>query len=356
MPRDELERYGMQVPYKDEDKTKSAFVSLKLALKAYFSTDIVHHHDLDGINVDTEHDEYLTTLLRYQEIYLQTIFHFHHFFELLIKDTLRKVHPLLPVKLSKLDDKNSKKIIEVMNNTRAIFRDETVEFSTALSRLVSLTRTDYNQPLCELFKNDYNHRTLTFLNQCRNRAWHKGTWVLRYTELDKFIGQRVLPLVLEAINNSLYKGFERSWMYEKPIASIDPIQNIIDLTKKDQIDYNQIALNKAIGRACYNIPKKGRMLFKSYKRSKGVLKAKALIEESGDIYDIRECFVCGYESLILFKEEDWDYDDNGEMIDGWWKILMAECETCKLKIFDRFGEPSVYDSNIPKLWLGGDLK
>ena len=89
--------------------TDVALLSLRTALKAYFSTYrimkgrlLMLEGDISGLSeadnqlvVDYHHDP------NYCQAYSEVIFHFHHFIELTIKELLRCEHPLLATDASK---------------------------------------------------------------------------------------------------------------------------------------------------------------------------------------------------------------------------------------------------------------
>ncbi|CRK83021.1 hypothetical protein [Neobacillus massiliamazoniensis] len=334
---------------KQENTTNAAIASLRIALKNYFSTyDVSKRYiSIKGSTPNGEEETRLASYLSYQEKYLQTIFHFHHFLELLIKDELRSINPLLAVKLETDNAKSIMDLIQRGVDSESI-NNQTVEFMVAVKRLKSLAGND-----CEISIIVTKYlRVLTDLNTLRNRAWHRGTYILLYSELDRFIGLNVLPCVLDFIENSQYKNTERYWKYKLPKIGLDPINMITKAVRKEKIDYSEVAFYKAIGLASYNIPTEYLTLGKR-SQSPSERKANALIKGEG--YEVLECFVCGKESLVSYREDDWDYDENNLPTNGWWRIYELECEECGLKVDRNLRNPHEYGINIPDLWVGGEL-
>lgn len=260
-----------------ENVTKSALASLRIAIKSYFKTyqvasekDIVRNmyveEDDAFYEFSMEQIDLFCDNTDYQEVYLQCIFHFHHFFELLLKDVLASVHPKLAYKV-KLDGDNSALILDILlnKNSRDLTKDNTAEFMTSLNRVISLMKlNDGTIPIISKVVSE-NKQTLVDLNQLRNSVWHKGLYVLRINELDQFISQNILPLVMRCITSSDYSGLESYWKYRK--APLDPIAEIIR-SGIDKIDYKRIAFFKAYGLACYTIPPGNLILIKSKKELK----------------------------------------------------------------------------------------
>ncbi|MEC0301242.1 hypothetical protein [Peribacillus frigoritolerans] len=338
--------HGIQIDSgKQENATNAAFASLRIALKNFFSTYHVSERyiSIERNKIQREDEERLAGYLSYQEKYLQTIFHFHHFMELLIKDELRLINPILAVKL---ETNNGRFIMDLINKgiDSGKITNQTVEFMVAVKRLKSLANSE--NKLADIVKK-YD-KILSDLNILRNRAWHRGTYVLLYSELDRFIGSNVLPCILDCIESSVYQGSEKYWKYKSPKINLDPITKIIQATSKESINYSEVAFYKAVGLAAYNIPWEFRTLGK-YKRA-AERKAEAILGSDG--YEVLECFVCGEKSLVTYREDDWEYDDQYQPINGWWRIYEVECEECGLKMDRSLGNPKEYGIEIPDLWLG----
>ncbi|WP_034757850.1 hypothetical protein [Rossellomorea vietnamensis] len=339
--------HGIQVNnVKQENGTNAAIASLRLALKNYFSTYQFSERITIQDNIEAATERHLASLLSYQEKYLQTIFHFHHFIELLIKDELRLINPILAVKLDTDNGRNIMNLIKNKTNSGSI-GNRTVEFMVALKRLYSLA--DSECKIGEIIKK--HKRGLTDLNTLRNRAWHRGTFVLLYRELDRFIGTNILPCIIECMEYSIYKGSERFWKYKSPKIDIDPIKKIIEATKKPEINYSEVAFYKAIGLASYDIPLEFGTIGKRYMQP-SEKKAKALLGSGSDADEVLECFVCGKQSLVSYREDDWDHDEQGQPINGWWRIYEVECQECHLRLDRHIGNPKKYGVEIPDLWLG----
>ncbi|WP_068616555.1 hypothetical protein [Paenibacillus tuaregi] len=340
-----------------ENVTKSALTSLRLALKSYFKTyqvasqkgiinDLLVEesnpfYDFSQNNIDLFCDN-----TDYQEVYLQCIFHFHHFFELLLKDVLSSVHPKLAYKV-KLDGDNSALILEILKNKQSndLSNDNTAEFQTSLNRVIKLMNIqDENIPIVSKVICD-NKQTLVDLNTLRNRVWHKGLYVLRLNELDQFISQNILPLVVNCLQATNYNNLENYWKYKK--APLDPITEIIN-SGQGVVDYGRIAFYKAYGLACYSMPIWKSDLDEFEKKAEAIVRA-----IHGMTVD--SCFVCGKNTLLISTEADYNSDEFGVPVSIWVKSTAAECLNCSLRLFPDIGEPCSHGVEYEQLWRFEDV-
>lgn len=343
---------------KNNNATRAAFASLRIAIKAYFntyyicsrnkiiydmcSTDADPFFELSEININA-----LCENQEYQELYMQTIFHLHHFFELLMKDILGSVHPSLALKVV-LDGNDSSEILNVLlNNGRAkIEQENTAEFNTALDRVCSLSKqSEGSVPLIVKAIID-SKTTLKDLNELRNRAWHKGVYVLRITELDQFISQNIFPLILKVFSMSLYNKLDSYWKYRN--AGFDPISKIIEAGAVTPIDFKKIAFFKAYGLACYKKP-----VSWSFDLDDTEKKAQAIVDAIHDL-GVETCFICNEKTLLVSTDSDHSVDVDGNFLGGWWNTVAAECLNCSLSIFPDVGEPSEYGVMDKVLWESGE--
>jgi hypothetical protein len=207
---------------------ESAYISLRIALKSYFKTYKAVENELDWKIVNTDnykHDD--NVYFHYCEYYSETIVHFQHFFELIIKQLLRHEHPLLAV------DTGNKHIVlyDLIKEGKASDKDlnnlNSIEFRKALERICRLIK-DKKLPNYSNLKFIYTEQqTLIELNKLRNRALHRGTYILKYKSLDQFIGKYILPLVSEFLNLDEVQNKPFTWKYTEPFCKIVVIEDII---------------------------------------------------------------------------------------------------------------------------------
>jgi len=138
---DNIANDGFMIPVRDSGSPGLALLSLKIALKAYFTTYksmkyslhlFDNNNNIDQATIDANHNTY------YCELCSETIVHFQHFIELICKDYLRAEHPLLAV------DASTRPVIldKLLKNERVAPDDyenlKSLEFSTAFKRLCTL--------------------------------------------------------------------------------------------------------------------------------------------------------------------------------------------------------------------------
>lgn len=334
--------------------TRASITSLRIALISFFET---YHASRVSLNISQlddpsmkEMEDNVAHYSLYQQKYLQTVFHFHHFFELLTKDVLRTVDPFYAVKI---DTKDLKVLKAIRNGDIVEDSVHSVEFETAVSRMCSLRGEADAPPLSNIYTPDVKKHSLEILNRLRNRAWHRGLFVLRYSELDRFIVQNILPLAIEALDNSHYKGMD-GWKYKQSTKlPFDPIEQLIFEGQRAKFDYSRVAFFKAVGLACYKRNSFGRRLRGYNKRAYSEDEADKLVDggiEGAD--EVRECFVCGKQSLVLYRNDDADVDENNNILEAWWNIYKAECQECNLLLYDDVDNPKAFGINQGVMWRG----
>lgn len=348
-------RHGLRVHNAvNTNVTKASITSLRIALISYFET---YHACRMSLNIKELDDPSMREIeddvahySLYQQRYFQIIFHFHHFFELLTKDVLRTIDPFYAVKI---DTKDLRVLKAIRNGDIVEDTIHSVEFETAIQRIISL-RGEVEAPLLtDVYTPSIKQYTLDTLNKLRNRAWHRGLFILRYSELDRFIVQNILPLVAEVLDKSHYKGVG-GWKYKQTTKlPFDPLEQLIIEGQGSNIDYSRVAFYKAVGLACYKDKSLGRLgkvyNRKAYSEEEAVELVKGGVEGAEEI---RECFVCGKQALVLYRNDDYDVDENNNIFKSWWNIYKAECQECSLLLYDDVGNPSVFGINQDDLWLG----
>lgn len=348
--------------FKGDDR-ELALISLKTALKAYFSTYQAIKYNIiifkptfiiKPERIDLHH------LDSYREVYAETIVHFQHFIELICKEILREDHELFAVDATNKPEVYHKLLKGEIVNPLDFEQLKTIKFSDALDRLCKLIKagrigsTKYGFIL-------KNRPMLDELNNLRNRIWHRGTYILRYPALDKLIGCYVLPFVKEVISLDNFKDKESIWKYKKLDCSIDPIEVIIDEFNQGKYELKKIAILKELGRAAYENPL-SEFSFALFDAKEETAKVK-FDEEFPEIteYDrtkmadvlnleVKKCPVCGINTLLIRKEETEDYDDVGNTIKIWRFHEQIKCMCCSFSLQYDVGKPSAYGLNLDDYW------
>ncbi len=150
----------------------AAFLSLKTALHAYFETYRVSFEEFQNpikISELAKLEKFDSNL--YKSLYFTTITQFQNFFELILKDSVRRIDRLFAVKQS-------------------------IGFHDALKRLKNIQEANPEEDVIK--KIDFllsKEEVLKKLNGLRNRIWHRGLYYLFYPKLDCFICGKILPLL-----------------------------------------------------------------------------------------------------------------------------------------------------------------
>lgn len=331
-----------------DDITWTAIASLEIAVNSFLETyrEVRYSLNLEliGTKWGDSAEENLCVSSSYQAKYLQIIFHFHHFLELIIKDVLRSIHPLLATKINSDNSSSLMKLIEGENVEPT--NNDTVEFNSALKRISTLPSDSKWKGLSRILTLKRNAETLKILNTLRNKAWHRGVFILKYTELDKFIGANVLPLVLAIIYNTFLWMNKEVFTYSGK-GGLEPVLRLIKAAQSKDVDHKEIAFFKEISLSIRNIPRKLRTINGVKMPSLSEVRARSRFEIGG-ILEIRKCFVCGEKTMLLHDECDNDEDS------WWWYVYKIHCENCGLDLYHDLGNPKDYGIDEEDIWLSGN--
>jgi hypothetical protein len=355
---------GFTLENSNDQELDIAFNSLKLALKAYFSTYQCFKNNLNiftGKSVDSEVIDFHHQS-EYSELCTETLIHFQHFFELACKKILKEEHPLLSdLALSKAP------VLHKLLNGKKLSDEESIglrsiEFSEAISRLCELIKSEQIKDYDKLLFIRDNKDVLNQVNVLRNRIWHRGVFVLRYAALDKFICKYVLPLVQNFMHLDCFTGNDKAWKYRSLSCGVDPISELISEYRTDPINVKKVAFIKELGRAAYNNPlyegvmsnKKPFMNFAELYNREHIRRAVRISEAEAkhELASIEMCPVCSVESLVIFSESECDYDESGYIVNGYTYTDRVKCECCDLSLSSGIDNASLYGyTNIKDFWV-----
>lgn len=288
-----------------------SIISLKRAMLSFFSTyEGIARHITVRDSDDNNNNRYPN---RYYEYYIDCIVFFQHFFELTIKDLLAYDSELL---ITTYKNNNSIEplynlIHNIDTNTDGI---NSVEFSDALERIKKLVNKIYPDGSFDFIKQHYD--ALKELNKYRNMALHRGRFILKFEELDNFIGRKILPIIRDIFNHPYYKAIDKNWRYPLLHCGIDPYEEIMNECNNPAPNHKKIALLKELGRAAYNQPSKTRGWGTSTEKQKKLINQKILATAQFEtsvpkemLHDFMDtCPVCGETSILIFEDSDYDYD------------------------------------------------
>ena len=250
---------GFTLPERGGAVKGLALLSLKIALKSFFSTyqtmkyrlGIFDTKNIEDQEIDFNHSS------SYCEVCTEVVVHFQHFAELVCKDFLRADHDLLAV------DASDRPVV-----LHKLLKGDPVS-STDLEGLKSIESWVTLQRLCKLIKarrvgsDQFDfvlqaRQWLQKLNKLRNRLWHRGIFILRYPALDNLVGEYVLPFVENVVALPEYSGLQGLWKYKNLRCGIDPIEFIKKEFRNGKYELGKIAYLKELGRAAYENPLSGR--------------------------------------------------------------------------------------------------
>jgi hypothetical protein len=358
---------GFRIPDRGGRLLDLGLLSLKIALKSYFSTYRSMKYSLHIFepnsgytqdNIDRAHG------YGYFEACTETIIHFQHFTELFVKEALRKEHPLLaneaaskPLILYKLLKRKPISSSEQENIN-------TIEFREAFTRFISLLDAGDIKDGSLQFVKDYE-KPLGKLSVLRNRMWHRGTFILRYPTLDEYIGKYILPFINDISKLRRYSRLVDLWKYNALQCAIDPITEITNALQNNAYNIGKIALLKELGRAAYTNPIREGPFSKPLNREI-IARAERIAtgEANGpDVERISICPVCGVKSLVIYSDIYSNADDLGdgevlkEPYEAWRYTCQVKCICCAFEIHKiDIDNPSTYGLPIEDYWQSTQIQ
>lgn len=355
-----ITQQGFKVGGDGTSNINLALISLRLALKAYFSTYKSFSYrirTLDAQRASTEEEIIHSHRSAYCEAYTECIVHFQHFAELSCKGFLRSDHQLLadsvirePQLLHKLVHKKKLSVEEEQKLFSA-------EFSESLSRLRDLVKSGQLKGSGKLSFILDHYDALVQLNSLRNRVWHRGLYVLKYPALDELVGRYLLPYVVATLKHPMFKGEEINWKYKPLACGVDPITAIIKHFTTETYDIGKVAFLKELGRSAYVnrltpvVKKKTKekplkkFTFQLISDSRQKARAERIAESEAalDYNHVTDCPTCGAKSLVVHEETDYDYDEETDDLTNYRRYTHeVHCESCTFTLEDAVKNASDY--------------
>jgi len=356
---DDIKRNGF---FPEDDLNNLSFLSLlslRIALKSYFSTYSSIRHFIHLFAEDSDYDDQIRDKHcnpEYIEAASETVVHFQHFAELFFKDILRDEHPVLAI------NTNDKHVI-----LHKLLRDEKVtpsdynnlnspEFSSVHQRVYALL--DKNRLGTGQFAYLLKYKkALSDLGELRNRICHRGRFVLRYSALDDLVLNHLLPFVYATLQLPQFNEKEYFWKYKRLTCSYDPFSGLLSDCNQPY-DVRKIAFKKELGRAAYYNP------FTALEGLEGIAKQfdaekRNTIERAAvtqidapNIYAVKKCPVCGAKALIVHDDIEPIGEDpeKGTYEKLTWYTWKVNCVCCTFELLSDIKNPSVYSLPIEDFW------
>lgn len=342
---------GFRLGDRRESLSDLALLSLRQGIRAYFSTYSVMRYSLhlfrDGSGFDQKTIDF-NHGVGYWDAASETILHLQHFVELCLKRILRTEHPLLadtaasdPVVLHKLLRREALTDPE----ERGV---RSVEFSHALMRFNRLFEAGRLDPSNQVVY-DARH-WMAQLNRLRNRIWHRGAFVLRYTALDRLIAGYILPFVETMTSRPPYAEGNAIWQYPPLACGVDPIEEIRSACANGSYDLDRVSFAKELGRAAYSAPRPNGYgnIFATLKRARIERVAKSELGDT-NVAGVRDCPVCGCSTLVVFDDID-VMDEDGAAVEAYRYTWQVVCRMCSFEVNNHLPNPSTLGLPIDDFW------
>lgn len=350
-----IEKSGFRYGEEGEHPFGAAFFSLRIAIRSWFCTYSPERYPGYAVTwKDSGASASQTESREYCELAAQTIIHAHHFCELIIKDVLRRQHPLLA------DKAGSKDVVlyKLLNNIE-LDDEETSElgsigFSEAKKRLISLEKVLDSESVVAVLMKKESLSLFDTLNKLRNRMMHRGLYVLEREALDVLMAKYFLPLVLSIDKSEPYQGNKAHWKYNSLDCEIDPIECLVEEFNKSEQNSAKTCFLKELGRAAYfsplHVPLKERK--PGFKGTVGQdLDDRNLYQWMSDKSGLKQCPVCGLNSIEFDRETDsYDDDEKGVQINEYW-VSDIQCKCCGFHLKESIGNPEGFDMQGFDSWF-----
>ncbi len=350
--------------------------SLRHGLISYFNTFNTKNHvyDYNAMGLSDGNVSNLKREFLDEENTVLSLISFARFFELLIKDILRKVD--IRLTYSTTNGTSANKVKELISKIKeGTFKAKEFEgkplsapFRDCLNRfyeMVEQSKNNDNNPIVErftlifkkyaFFDSKEYEASMRLLSWYRDRILHNGSKLPSLWYLDYFISQRLIPIIkdiAEAENDDLGE----SLFYLKTITGVNILDKLAGIKYGfDQLEDKQekqrifgillyIGHLKELGRANLNMNIFVRHNHATheynYKDPKGRGKRFANAERNySDFKDIKKCPCCNEESLVIYKIETKDVIFNPEQM---LVIEWLKCYTCDYHLRYNVYDPSVF--------------
>lgn len=329
--------------------TSMAPLSLRIALHSYFRTYATMRHSIHVFDPSTSIEASEVDGLHvsdYCEVFAGTVIHLHHFVELVCKEELGSVHPLLVLQAG-----NDHVPLHDMLTGRETDLDpdmaRSIDFNVALTRLCALQKasriTGAIPDAIQGARGEIDH-----LARVRNGLIHRGVRLLRYPELDRLVVPLLAGLA-PVFAAPAFASISRFWKHGPLSCGVDPLAELI---RSDAGDLRRLAFFKELGRAAYESPIRhvGLVAIADELRSRSERAAKAAAEEDG-VREVRVCPVCGAKALLVYDDAE---TDTGDPTTGYSEAYrynwMVQCSSCSLEMDNHLANPREYGVDVDDFW------
>ena len=359
--------------------------SLRHALGFYFNTFNTQNASYDSYaeGLSDGNVDILKRQLLDEDNTVLTIIAFERFFELFIKDLLRRTNIKLTYQSKSRLDKSAPTLDLINQIHSKVFKPKkmgnksyTIPFRETLNRfytLINFSKTGNSNPIVKRFtkitknyafldSSDYK-ASMQLLNWYRDRILHNGNKLPTLWLLDYIITQRVIPLILDITETEKDK-LGKSLFYFQTVTGINIIEKLADvkykfndlkdgrIKKEIFIKLLYIGHLKELGRANMNMNfyvTTNIMATYEYNytdpKGRGLRFANAE-KRYKDFKEIKNCLCCGAKTLVVYSISIDDIFNHDRNINIDW----AKCYTCQYHLRDNVGDPNFFKLNSEKIF------
>lgn len=344
--------------------------SLRSGFFHYFSTYLDHKNLLPLIldSYDWTKDTLSHSALEYN--LSQSILSFHRFFELFLKDVLRKINPYLAVKfIEKTED-----LFEFLDGDLPAENIKSIEFGEALKRF----RQAYQKYLVgsdvyESYLKDIHFlyeksakEALEVLSEWRNRIMHNGSTFPNLFAYEYLITQRIIPLIYRIVDLEKKKSnFEPH--YFATLSGIETVKELTNIsfnhndsknTKEQEnlrFKFYKIAHLKELGRASFtqDFYRRKDRDYKEPKYNSPIERAERFAQAekamNQECCAINTCNCCNAKSQVVYRREFIDLNNQKDF------SMWLRCFNCDYTIALNLYDPKHFGLSVEPLFPRIDL-
>lgn len=292
---------------------------------------------------------------------------FHRFFELLLKDILKRINPFLAVKFLEKDEE----LIRYLDNNLSPDDVSTVEFTEANKRIKRIFKYYSDKPgkssilnAFEFLNLPFNQETLSELSKWRNRIIHNGNTIPNIYALDYLVSQRITSLVVEVLKADKEVLNEYSPHYFETFTGIKIIERIQKI-KFNYTDFEnsnkseglgmailELAHLKELGRATYKTDptyKKNHSFYDPYYKDPVQKFERFAATETThpNFHNLKNCPCCGFNTLVIYRGE---YQDVFTTEYKTSFISWFVCYACGYSLKNNLGDPYYFKLSKAKIF------
>jgi hypothetical protein len=284
---------------------------------------------------------------------------FHRFFELFVKDVLRRINPYFAVKFLEKE----KELFQFFEKQIEADEIKTIEYGETIKRF-KLAFEYYNKSSDIYLKylKDYEFLntkeclySLELLADWRNRIMHNGTTLPNLFAFEYLVSQRLTPIIIQIIKaEKKHLGDYIPHYFETPtgIKIIEEISKVhfdySDFSNKNKSAHLAFSLlkighYKEMGRVVYNFPPTLERNYTwgedDYDNSVGRAERFAETERKHKyFFSLNQCICCGAKSLVVYKRHLEPFWSDDSTFISWFK-----CFNCDYSLKNNVGDPHFFD-------------